>query len=134
MVRRLRARGAEVLRIRSEDHGADPEDLDSFVEQVLRAGGVTAIMAPSDRWAVGVLESMRRRGLRAPDDLSVTGYDGVAPLATELLGITSWRQPLGLIGRLSVDDVVDQIDGRSTGVTHNAVDGTLVPGRTAARV
>ncbi|WP_284761526.1 LacI family DNA-binding transcriptional regulator [Curtobacterium sp. MEB011] len=134
MVRRLRARGAEVLRIRSEDHGADPEDLDSFLEQVLGAGGVTAVMAPSDRWAVGVLESMRRRGLRAPDDLSVTGFDGVAPLATELLGITSWRQPLGLIGRLSVDDVVDQIDGRSTGVAHNAVDGTLVPGRTAARV
>ncbi|OIH96534.1 LacI family DNA-binding transcriptional regulator [Curtobacterium sp. MCBA15_001] len=133
MVRRLRSRGVDVARIRSEDHGADPRDLDSFVDRVVSLGGVTAIMAPSDHWAVGVLEAMRRRGLSAPGDFSVTGYDAVAPFATELFGITSWRQPLGVIGALSVDDVVDQIDGRSSGATHTAIDGELVVGRTAAR-
>ncbi|MCJ1715810.1 LacI family DNA-binding transcriptional regulator [Curtobacterium sp. VKM Ac-2922] len=133
MVRRLRARGVDVLRIRSEDHGADPRSLDSFIDQLLQAGGVTAVMAPSDLWAVGVLEAMRRRGLQAPADLSVTGYDGILPYATELLGITSWRQPLGVIGALSVDDVVDQIDGRTSSATHTAIDGALVAGRTLAR-
>lgn len=133
MARRLRARGVDVVRIRSEDHGADPRDLDSFVEQVVTLGGLTAVMAPSDHWAVGVLEAMRRRGLSAPEDFSVTGYDAVAPFATELFGITSWRQPLGVIGALSVDNVVDQIDGWSSGATHNAIDGELVVGRTAAR-
>lgn len=132
MVRRLRSRGVDVLRIRSEDHGANPRALDSFVAEVLAAGGVTAVMAPSDHWAVGVLEAMRRRGLNAPDDLSVTGYDGVMPFATELFGITSWRQPLDVIGTRSVDDVVDQIDGRASGATHTAIAGELVPGRTAA--
>ncbi|KQS09026.1 LacI family transcriptional regulator [Curtobacterium sp. Leaf183] len=133
MARRLRARGVDVLRIRSEDHGADPRALDSFIDQVVTAGGVTAVMAPSDHWAVGVLEAMRRRGLEAPADVSVTGYDGIRPLATELLGITSWRQPLDVIGALSVDDVVDQIDGTIASATHTAIDGTLVPGRTLAR-
>lgn len=132
MVRRLRARGVDVLRIRSEDHGGTPRALDSFVDQVMRAGGVTAVMAASDHWAVGVLEAMRRRGLEAPADLSVTGYDGIMPFATELFGITSWRQPLDVIGALSVDDVVDQIDGTTSSATHTAIDGTLVPGRTLA--
>lgn len=89
-------------------------------------------MAPSDLWAVGVLEALQRRGLRAPDDVSVTGYDGVVPYSGELFGITSWRQPLGVIGSLSVDAVVDQIDGRAVGTAHTAIAGELVRGRTAA--
>lgn len=131
MVRQLRKHGVDVVRIRSEDHGADPHDVGSFVEHVVGLGGVTAIMAPSDLWAIGVLEAMARRGLRAPQDFSVTGYDHVWPYATELLGITSWRQPLDVIGTLSVDDVVDQIDGRSSGTMHRAIDGELVPARSA---
>lgn len=132
MARQLGARGVDVVLVRLEDHGDDPRRLDSAVDHVVAVGGVTAIMAPSDHWAVGVLEAMRRRGLRAPEDLSVTGYDGIMPFATELFGITSWRQPLDVIGSLSVDDVVDQIDGVTSRATHTAIDGTLVPGRTLA--
>ena len=132
MARQLDARGVDVVLVRLEDHGDDPRRLDSAVDHVVAVGGVTAIMAPSDHWAVGVLEAMRRRGLRAPEDLSVTGYDGIMPFATELFGISSWRQPLDVIGSLSVDDVVDQIDGVTSRATHTAIDGTLVPGRTLA--
>lgn len=131
MVRRLRTRGVDVLPFRLEEHGADPHDLGAVVDAVIRAGGVTAIMAPSDHYAVGVLDAMRLRGLTAPADFSVTGYDGVLPFATELVGITSWRQPLDVIGTRSVNDVVDQIDGRAARTTHTAIDGELVPGRTA---
>lgn len=131
MVQRLRSSHVDVVEIPCEDFGGQLDGVDSLVQAVLDSGGVTALMAPSDSWAVAVLEALQRRGLSAPHDLSVTGYDGVTPFLSELLGITSWRQPLGLIGTLSVDDVVDQIDGRSAGTRHLAVDGELLPGRTA---
>lgn len=133
MIRRLRSRGADVVVIRSEEHGTDPRALDPVVDAVVALGGVTALMAPSDLWAIGVLEAMHRRGLQAPRDFSVTGYDGVMPYAAELFGITSWRQPLSVIGATSIDAVVDQIDGRSVGTLHSAVAGELVTGRSTAR-
>ncbi|CAD5990030.1 LacI family DNA-binding transcriptional regulator [Agreia sp. COWG] len=131
MVRHLRAAGVDVLPFRCEDYGLEIEGTDSIVQAVLDAGNVTALMAPSDSWALAVLESLQRRGLSAPSDMSVTGYDGVKPFTSSILGFTSWHQPLTLIGRLSVDDVVDQIEGLSQGARHRSIDGELIPGRTA---
>ncbi|MBF4636014.1 LacI family DNA-binding transcriptional regulator [Agreia pratensis] len=132
MVQHLRDAGVDVLPFRCEDYGLEIEGTDSIVQAILDAGGVTALMAPSDSWALAVLESLQLRGLTAPNDISVTGYDGVKPFTSSLLGFTSWRQPLNLIGRLSVDDVVDQIEGLSQGARHRSIDGELIPGRTAA--
>ena len=134
MVRSLRDAGVDVLAFRCEEFDINVENTDAIVQAILDAGGVTAVMASSDSWAVSVLESLRRRGLSAPQNMSVTGYDGVRPLTTSLLGLTSWHQPLKLIGRLSVDDVVDQIDGLSRGARHRSISGELIAGRTAAAV
>ncbi|MCC4908311.1 LacI family DNA-binding transcriptional regulator [Microbacterium sp. cx-59] len=132
MVARLREHGVDVVTFRGDDAGPGFAGADAITDAVLDAGGVTAFMTPSDAWAVAVLEALQRRGVRVPDELSVTGYDGVTPFMTSLLGITSWRQPLRLIGRLSVDDVVDQIEDRFAGAAHRAIDGELIVGRTAA--
>jgi DNA-binding LacI/PurR family transcriptional regulator len=37
----------------------------------------TAILAQSDLIAIGVIRAAEERGLRVPDDLSVTGFDGI---------------------------------------------------------
>lgn len=131
MADRLRERGVDVVTFSGDDAGPGFGGADGIVAAVLAAGGVTAFMAPSDAWAVAALEALRVRGVIVPAQMSVTGYDGVTPFMTSLLGLTSWRQPLRTIGRLSVDAVVDQIDGLATTVAHRAIDGELVPGRTA---
>ena len=51
----------------------------------------TAIVCFSDQMAFGVLDALAARGLSAPDDLSVTGFDDVAAAATH--GLTTVRQP-----------------------------------------
>ncbi len=43
------------------------------VEQWVAAGGVTAIIAGNDYWAIGLMQELRRRGLRVPDDVAVIG-------------------------------------------------------------
>ncbi len=129
MARRLRERGVRVVEL----DGGPVEGLDDIVRSVLAQPEITALMTPSDQQAMGVLEALQRRGLRAPDHLSVTGYDGIGPLSTPVLGLTSWIQPVELIGTRAVDAVVAQLDGAEAPQHHLALPGVLAPGMTAAR-
>lgn len=54
----------------------------------------TAIVAANDAQAFGVLQAIAERGLRSPDDVSVTGFDDL-PIATWATPpLTTVRQPL----------------------------------------
>lgn len=67
----------------------------------------TAVVAGSDAVALGVLEGARSHGLRAPADVSVTGFDdsGAAEMASPPL--TTVRQPLREMGRMAVRTVLN---------------------------
>lgn len=128
MSRRLRERGARVLEI----PGAHRETAGIWASEVLRRPGVTAVMAPSDRHAVALLEQLQMRGVDVPGRLSVTGYDAIGEYTTPLIGLTHWRQPIELIGSRAVDALVQLLDGEQPPAHHEALPGSLVVGRTAA--
>lgn len=54
----------------------------------------TAIVAGNDAQAFGVLQAISERGLRAPDDVSVIGFDDVPVAAWATPALTTIRQPL----------------------------------------
>jgi DNA-binding LacI/PurR family transcriptional regulator len=54
----------------------------------------TAIVAGNDNQAFGVLQALRDRGLRAPEDLSVVGFDDVPVAAWAAPPLTTVKQPL----------------------------------------
>ncbi|NGN67794.1 LacI family transcriptional regulator [Streptomyces sp. A7024] len=54
----------------------------------------TAIAAGNDAQAFGVLQALAERGLRAPYDMSVTGFDDVSVAAWAAPALTTVRQPL----------------------------------------
>jgi DNA-binding LacI/PurR family transcriptional regulator len=54
----------------------------------------TAIVAANDDQAFGVLQALRDLGLRAPEDLSVVGFDDVLFAAWAAPPLTTVRQPL----------------------------------------
>lgn len=61
---------------------------------------VTVIMAQNDLLAAGAIRAADAAGLRVPEDISVTGFDGVAlPWLTRQ--ITTVRQPLEERGRVA---------------------------------
>lgn len=95
---------------------------------------VTAVMCPTDAAAIDLLEALRVRGMSAPEDLSITGYDGIGPLAAPFVGLTTYRQPVEEIGRMAVNLLVDRIEGRSTQDHLVALRGTVETGRTASTV
>ncbi|MFE4540886.1 LacI family DNA-binding transcriptional regulator [Streptomyces scopuliridis] len=128
MTRRLRERGARVLEI----PGPHRETAGAWATEVLRHPEITAVMAPSDRHAIALMEQLRLRDVAVPERLSVTGYDGIGDLTTSLIGLTHWRQPIDLIGSRAVDAVVRLLDGEQPPDHHQRLNGTLVVGRTTA--
>jgi DNA-binding LacI/PurR family transcriptional regulator len=54
----------------------------------------TAVVCGNDAQAFGVLQALAERGLRAPDDVSVVGFDDVPVAAWATPALTTIRQPL----------------------------------------
>ena len=59
-----------------------------------RKNAPTAIVAANDQQAFGVLQALGERGLRAPHDLSVIGFDDVPIASWATPPLTTIRQPL----------------------------------------
>ncbi|WNB85981.1 LacI family DNA-binding transcriptional regulator [Cellulomonas sp. ATA003] len=81
--------------------------------QILRrADPPTAVVALSDLLASGVVLAARELGLRVPEDVSVSGFDGIELpwLAPDVL--TSVHQPLADKGRLAGEAAVELAAGR----------------------
>jgi LacI family transcriptional regulator len=96
-------------RLRTLGHPLDPERVErsdftrdggraATAELVRRHPDTTAVFALNDMMAVGALVALRDLGLRAPQDVSVVGYDDV-PLTRDLVpALTTVHLPLEEIG------------------------------------
>lgn len=105
---------------------ASPEDAAEAHARL--ATDVTAVMCPNDRYAAAVLLQLRT----AIHPLSVTGFDGVGGLASALINITTWRQPITEIGANAVERLLHLTTHRDETVNHLAIPGHLHVGSTTA--
>ncbi|XVQ09835.1 LacI family DNA-binding transcriptional regulator [Spirillospora sp. CA-255316] len=71
----------------------------------------TAILAMTDRLALGVLDAARELGLDVPADLSVVGFDDLPQSVDARPPLTTVRQPLVEKGRLAARTLLDLIAG-----------------------
>ncbi|WP_300593491.1 LacI family DNA-binding transcriptional regulator [Microbacterium sp.] len=94
----------------------------------------TAIFAGNDLQALGVYDAARERGMRLPDDLSVVGYDDIAPARWVSPALTTVHQPLRRMGSEATRMILDAAT-RSSGTltpridlaTHLVVRGSTAP-------
>lgn len=87
---------------------------------------LTAIVCTADVLAMGALAEAERRGLRVPEQLTVTGFDGVPD--ADRLGLTTVRQPMLEKGHTAGRLLMDAGDG--AGSRTILLDTELVIGRT----
>lgn len=73
--------------------------------------GVTAVMCMSDTIAIGAIRALRDKGLRVPQDISVTGFDGTQMARFYMPSIATVRQPTELLARESVDLLHSMLEG-----------------------
>lgn len=110
---------------------ADTADATSIAAalDLVEAGRVRVVMAPSDDRALDVLRAARERGLRVPGAFSVTGCGGVGP-GMDVIGLTTMRLNILELARRVVDTLVQLLAGELDEQVHELVPGELVPGYT----
>lgn len=109
----------------------DPEEvLRRAIEMVER--GVTAFICAADHQAYPLIEGLRAAGLRVPQDVSVTGFDGIeVPEGAKAL--TTIRQPFRDIGYSTVVSLLRRVRSPAAPRRHILVGGRFVEGETVAR-
>lgn len=120
-------RRTDIMAVELKRRGAVPhllpvESAESVPESLASAPGpITALMCPNDRYAAVCLELFEQGQPR----LSITGFDGVGGLASNLIGITTWVQPIDEIGTAAVDLLMKVIAEPGRPVERLAIPGQL---------
>lgn len=73
--------------------------------------GVTAVIAANDQMALGVMRALFERGLRVPDDVSVTGMDDIPESAYFFPPLTTLRLDFASAGQHAFQRMLTCIDG-----------------------
>ncbi|GAA4675762.1 LacI family DNA-binding transcriptional regulator [Nocardioides nanhaiensis] len=94
---------------------AVPDDFDAARDAAHRlldaTEPATGFVCASDTLALGVLRALAERGLRAGEQVGVTGFDNSPAAALTTPGLTSLRQPLAAVAADLVGAVLEQLDG-----------------------
>jgi LacI family transcriptional regulator len=91
--------------------------------------GVTGIVCAADHQAYSLASDLRKAGVRIPEDVSITGFDGVSPPEGEAQ-LTTVRMAFREIGSSSVLSLVRRTQHPSSPRRHVLVDGKQVMGST----
>jgi LacI family transcriptional regulator len=70
----------------------------------------TAIFASNDVMAMGVMDAVRNKGLRVPDDVSVIGFDDIPQASLIRPALTTIRQPLEKMGRVATQMLLELLN------------------------
>ncbi|MEO7715265.1 MAG: LacI family DNA-binding transcriptional regulator [Capsulimonas sp.] len=107
--------GMEVVR---DSHLGSFGEVSAMEEELLRSGGrshPTAIVCWNDLFAHQFMRHCKKNGIKIPDDLAVTGFDGYAPHpffeAAPAYELTTIRVPWVEIGRIAAQLLLKQIGG-----------------------
>jgi len=74
----------------------------------------SAILTANDQTAFGVMDAVKDRNLRVPDDVSVVGFDDIPAASFVHPPLTTVRHPFGDIAKAGVQLLLDLISGRTT--------------------
>ncbi len=84
----------------------------SSLDQVLaQKPQPTAFVCASDAYAAFVMEALHDVGLRVPDDISVAGFDDLAPMRLVRPALTTIHNHPRLLGRLGTQRLIARIMG-----------------------
>jgi DNA-binding LacI/PurR family transcriptional regulator len=95
----------------------------------------TAVACTSDICAMNVMNELKRLGLRVPQDMAVTGFDGLSLGAYLHPPLTTVRQPFQEEGRIAVQVLLQKIRGELEGEISRFMDcRLLIRGSCGAKV
>ena len=104
------------------------------IESSLRLGRRVGLFAVGDTLAVRILEFLRAKGARIPEDVGICGYDGLRDMLPAPPLLTSIDVPKKALGYLAVRLLGDIVAGVVDPPVQVHVQPRLLPGDTTARI
>lgn len=103
----------KVIWFHTEDRKSKPSDA---VQRLLKQGKCPeGIVCYNDQIAVQVIETLKKEGVRVPEDVSVTGYDNSLYAQTWNGGITTIAHPQERLGEMAAELLLERIRGMEEG-------------------
>ncbi|MEL6526174.1 MAG: substrate-binding domain-containing protein, partial [Chloroflexota bacterium] len=68
-----------------------------------------AVFITSDAMALGAIRTLHRHNLRVPEDIAIVGFDDLSPALQADPQLTTIRQPIGDVGSLAVETLLEII-------------------------
>ncbi len=93
----------------------------SQIERLIKRDNVTAFAANCDFIAVRLISYLRNNGIKVPDDIAVTGFDGDTYANSCDCRITTIVQPMQELARRSIDLLMKKIEGKKLGLLSKPV-------------
>ncbi|WP_158408038.1 LacI family DNA-binding transcriptional regulator [Corynebacterium epidermidicanis] len=97
---------------------------------------ITAVMCPSDVRQLDVIRFCQALNLEVPEDVSVTGCDGILP-GIDLMGLTSYRIPVEQVAQHAITELKNLLateKPKAQPIITHRIAGELIPGRTVTRI
>ena len=107
--------------IESGGTGATPTVADA------RRDGVTAIVAGTDRVALGLMQGLASLGLKAPNDLAIIGFDDVEGGWSSSPPLATVRQDFDAEGALAANLVLSELSGVEVPHVRHLAPATFIP-------
>lgn len=80
-------------------------------EDLLAADGLPrAVICANDQMGLGVLDAFNGAGIRVPEEVAVTGFDGIEAANLSSPRLTTVRQPMELVGRAAIQLMQRRLD------------------------
>lgn len=92
----------------------------------------TAIVAANDQMALGAIHALADRGIRVPNDVSVTGVDDSPESAYYIPALTTVRLDFRAQGREAFAALLDRIEGDEAAAPQDRMQPTVVVRRSSA--
>ncbi len=120
-----------VLNVHKNTPRLTPAQVADTVARKIREDHVTAWVCAADHQAYQLAQDLPVRGLRVPEDCSITGFDGLEPTAGHKR-VTSMRVPHEQIGSAAVTRLINRIQHHTAPRRKILVEAEYVAGQTIA--
>ncbi len=106
----LRAAGSPVPRASLSPPRATARHAAEVIDRLLRHAELPqALVCVTDQDALAAMDALGAAGVVVPDDIVVTGFDGIAAGRVVRPGLTTVRQPMEAMGRTVVDILLERL-------------------------
>lgn len=95
--------------------------------------GMTGLVCAADHQAYELIRRLNERGVRVPEDISITGYDGI-PVPAGSPQLTTYSTPFTEIGVTGMVALQRRIDHPLASRSHVLVDGSTIRGVTTQQL